>query len=861
MKRTQRQNTGRGGGREWTQAGRGGGRNNRGWDRRRQKNSDQKEEGKKKPLFRTLNDTSHPENTFKNVVEDLENNIATDRMFKDVTSDAQHIVRELELPVDEKKPPIAIILTQQDEADDVIRTARQSALKEAHTMQLKHWNERVTKMPDVMQQIRAKILEQYCTTDMRDEIKKETDFDTTLRCPIELLKRIRQLMESGSARSHECTVLVNILTEFFTCKQKKGTKLLAFKKIFEARKNAVENAIGTEWIEEFAKKTEAYKSKNNSANQDQYLKTTAINEFYATLFAKNADQTLYGKKIKEWAQKYANEEQPLAQRDDYPKHLDHTFNIFNIIEADQKKIRDTENKERFARNQERAEQDHDGTNDHNNNTHESENNNNSPPVDSSNDNASHVQNQNDDNESHAQRTSTQTPCGCCGNIGHPHWRCAARSTLPREYWARPKNYDQDQAYNASHQQNNTNGCNKLDGMHWNMIQRKCNITPDTVQHKSPIILDSGSTFSMYKNTDHIIPGSERRVDGEGFRYGTNTGYRVIQVKFKSKHFTGKKMLDPAAMSNLESISQLVREGYTVYMNTDEVNAFKVSKENKIWNFPEIMGMYTYIEGVDDENPAFCGIQTVDENLEGFTKEEIKRANQAIRGFHMSELPSLKKFQLSIRAGTAFTNCPISEADVKLAQRALGPQGPPSISKGKRTRPTPTKVITNEIEIPNEITRNIQELDLYMDLIFVNNTVGLTARDSKIKARHYVSIPTKTKDSLYAAVDVVTRPYNRIGTQIRTIHCDQEFKPLMNPVQDDMNIDMNYTSTGEHQPHAERNNRYLKERIRVKFQRMPFKATPKVLTTAVCKYVAERSNWYPPKGGISSHFSPKKILTR
>ena len=63
--------------------------------------------------------------------------------------------------------------------------------------------------------------------------------------------------------------------------------------------------------------------------------------------------------------------------------------------------------------------------------------------------------------------------------------------------------------------------------------------------------------------------------------------------------------------------------------------------------------------------------------------------------------------------------------------------------------------------------------------------------------------------------------------------EQEFKPIMNPVRDDMNIDMNYTSTGEHQPHAERNNRYLKERIRVKFQRMPFKATPKLLTTAVC----------------------------
>jgi len=43
--------------------------------------------------------------------------------------------------------------------------------------------------------------------------------------------------------------------------------------------------------------------------------------------------------------------------------------------------------------------------------------------------------------------------------------------------------------------------------------------------------------------------------------------------------------------------------------------------------------------------------------------------------------------------------------------------------------------------------------------------------------------------------------------------------------------------------------------------MPFKAAPKLLTMAVCEYIAKRSNWYPPKGGISSHYSPHKILTR
>ena len=36
----------------------------------------------------------------------------------------------------------------------------------------------------------------------------------------------------------------------------------------------------------------------------------------------------------------------------------------------------------------------------------------------------------------------------------------------------------------------------------------------------------------------------------------------------------------------------------------------------------------------------------------------------------------------------------------------------------------------------------------------------------------------------------------------------------------MNATINYTSTGEHQPHAERNNRYLKERIQVRARAQP-----------------------------------------
>ena len=117
-------------------------------------------------------------------------------------------------------------------------------------------------------------------------------------------------------------------------------------------------------------------------------------------------------------------------------------------------------------------------------------------------------------------------------------------------------------------------------MHWNLLQNTCTIVPEEPKEiLEPIILDSGSTFSLYKNTDHIIPGSERQAP-QDFTYGTNTGTRTLTVNCKSRHFEGKKMLDRAAIATLESVSELVRQGYKMFMDTDVENAYKISKGNK-----------------------------------------------------------------------------------------------------------------------------------------------------------------------------------------------------------------------------------------------------------------------------------------
>jgi acyl CoA:acetate/3-ketoacid CoA transferase alpha subunit len=69
------------------------------------------------------------------------------------------------------------------------------------------------------------------------------------------------------------------------------------------------------------------------------------------------------------------------------------------------------------------------------------------------------------------------------------------------------------------------------------------------------------------------------------------------------------------------------------------------------------------------------------------------------------------------------------------------------------------------------------------------------------------------------------------------------------------MEMNYTTTGEHIPEAEWNNRTLKERMHATMHRLPFKAMPKEMLRAMARTSCQQLNFFPAKTGVSSHYSP------
>jgi hypothetical protein len=80
------------------------------------------------------------------------------------------------------------------------------------------------------------------------------------------------------------------------------------------------------------------------------------------------------------------------------------------------------------------------------------------------------------------------------------------------------------------------------------------------------------------------------------------------------------------------------------------------------------------------------------------------------------------------------------------------------------------------------------------------------------------------------------------------------------VSDELDVEMNYTTTNEHVPEAERNNRTIKERIRAAYHGMPFKAIPKVMIKKLTTHATKLLNVFPAKGGVSAYISPYTIVT-
>ena len=94
------------------------------------------------------------------------------------------------------------------------------------------------------------------------------------------------------------------------------------------------------------------------------------------------------------------------------------------------------------------------------------------------------------------------------------------------------------------------------------------------------------------------------------------------------------------------------------------------------------------------------VQTVEDNMMGFTNNQQLRAKEARKAYHILFAPSMRSLKGVMRQNL-FDNMPITSEDIRIAIYR------PDIStlEGKSTRPKPDQVQDIWIEIPKEILKN------------------------------------------------------------------------------------------------------------------------------------------------------------
>ena len=96
--------------------------------------------------------------------------------------------------------------------------------------------------------------------------------------------------------------------------------------------------------------------------------------------------------------------------------------------------------------------------------------------------------------------------------------------------------------------------------------------------------------------------------------------------------------------------------------------------------------------------------------------------------------------------------------------------------------------------------------------------------------------------------------------ISLIHADNEFRSVLNELEDVWDTSINFSMPGEHVPDVERANRVLQERFRVALYRLPFKLIPKVMIIRLALRITRTANMFPAKEGISRYFLPSTIVS-
>ena len=719
--------------------------------------------------------------------------------------------------------------------------------KMRYELELKEWSKRKSIFEENVNKMHAIIMEDYCTEYMTNKIREDPKYEEEQATDFtKLLKAISGIMYQSADAVHPVWSMAETMGRLLNIRQAQGESLYEYKDRVNQAASAVKAKLGTEIFTGFMRSTERYKNEKDTKAK-RAMEENAFEEFTTMCYLRGCDRDKYQSLIDDLRSQYTRE------NDQYPRTMEKAMTLLSKHRHDNRKNGVT------RRN---AQQ---------------------PSVKG--------------DEKLTSFYQGGKACYCCGSSEHMLPDCKKKGTIPKSEWKDPKFYRAKYAKGQQHMQVDVDGDNdnqsngryddEDEALGWSnahILKEHCNIhtmkgysllnkVKKLPKLKDCLLMDSASSLDLIANERFCknIEKLERPID-----IGTNGGDLLIEKKADMYGY-GEVNFDEGAIANILSLKNMVLEkGWRVQFDSKHANCFFVHSPRGILKFEcDARGMYSYVPGplrkptseeksivrkiendVKETMKGTSFVQTVEENMKGFTDNQQLRAKEARKAYYVLFAPSMRSLQGVIRQNL-FDNMPISSEDLRIADKIYGTDI--STLRGKSTRPKPEQVRDNWIEIPEEILKNNRRIVLNVDVMYVNDCMFLTSIDETIRFRAAVPLTSRHHEVLYDGMKMVIRKYNNADFVVYLIKCDGEFKPLMEKVEDKLQVFINYANPEEHVPAAERNNRFIQERTRVAYHRLPFKKLNSILIRYLVMAATHTANYFPAKGGLSRFYSPYMIL--
>ena len=665
------------------------------------------------------------------------------------------------------------------------------------------------------------LLWERCNKAMKNKIEARSDYNRIENNPITLLMAIKEHALNFQENRYSMSIILDAMRTLLFTKQKEGESLQDYTKRFRVARDVLKSHMGGPIIlTKFVEAMDGYNE--NDIKQRDKFREQAFSQFMAYLYLDNADKAKYGSIMTG-----LNTQQSLGN-DQYPKSITESNNVlsnhrFDVTNKSVYKKPGDNDKERKQKDAGREDE--------------------------------------DVNLSFAQ---LEGKCYCCGKAGHKSPSCRDKNK-PKEEWAINKAQSHAQA------QANTSDTSTVTSVNSNnppssqaSQQANANQFGWTGAHmklqfyqasemRDWILLDNQSSVTVFCNPKMV--NNIRMSTNGSMHLATNGGSMVTNMKADLPEW-GEVWFNEKAITNIFSYAEMA-DRYRITYDSEKEDAFIVHLPDKTVRFERI-GMNLYVfkptTRIRAENAQM--LNTLEENKTFYTERQFQRAKRARDLFHALGTPSINDFKAIIRMNT-INNNPVTTDDIKIAEKLFGPDI--GTLKGKTTRRKPLPVVNDYIEIPKELIQAQREVTLCMDGMKVNGQSFLTTISRNIMYRTAQWVKNQTAEVYRDALIQVFRVYNTGGFKITTIHCDNEFRPLMEQISNEFQVTMNYANPQEHVPEAERNNRVIKERVRAAYHRLPFKHLPRLMIKILVTESAKKMNFFPAKNGISPYYSPRMIL--